>query len=37
MTACIEAAYPAIGILLGGTIALVIIIALRERWHGRRF
>jgi hypothetical protein len=30
-------AHPMIGIVVGGTIALVIIIALRERWHGRPF
>ena len=30
-------AHPTIAIALGGTIALVIIIALREGWHGRPF
>jgi hypothetical protein len=30
-------AYPTVAIALGGTIALVVIIALRERWHGRPF
>jgi hypothetical protein len=29
--------HPAAAIVLGATIALVIVIALRERWHGRPF
>ena len=30
-------AHPMIGIVIGGMIALVIIAAMRERWHGRPF
>jgi hypothetical protein len=30
-------AHPTIAIALGGTLALVVIIALRERWYGRPF
>jgi hypothetical protein len=29
--------YPTIAIAIGGTIALVIVFALRERWYGRPF
>jgi hypothetical protein len=30
-------AHPTIAIAIGGTIMLVVIIAMRERWYGRRF
>jgi hypothetical protein len=37
MGAILITSHPMIGIVLGGTIALVVIIALRERWAGRPF
>ena len=30
-------AHPIIAFVIGGMIALVIVFALRERWHGRPF
>ena len=30
-------AHPTIAIAIGGTIVLLIVFAMRERWHGRRF
>jgi hypothetical protein len=37
MGAILITSHPMIGVVIGGTITLVIIIAIRERWKGREF
>jgi hypothetical protein len=37
MGSILIAAHPTFAFVVGGMIALVIIIAIRERWHGRSF
>ena len=37
MAAVLIASHPTIAFVIGGMIALVIVFALRERWHGRPF
>jgi hypothetical protein len=37
MISILVPAHPTVAIAIGGTIALVIVFALRERWHNRPF
>jgi hypothetical protein len=37
MAPVLIASHPTFAFVIGGTLALVIIIALRERWYGRPF
>jgi hypothetical protein len=37
MASVLIASHPTFAFVIGGTIALVIVFAVRERWHGRPF
>jgi hypothetical protein len=37
MLGVLVTAHPTFALAIGGTVALIIVIALRERWHGRPF